>query len=63
MITLEDIIPIQIYFVNAISNDNSNENIGLMSVEFAYQEDGIRLIYVLFDRVFTGNIKFKILYI
>ena len=63
MITLEDIIPIQIYFVNAISNDNSNENIALMSVEFTYQEDGIRLIYVLFDRVFTGKIKFKILYI
>ena len=60
MIILEDIIPIQIYFVNAISNDNSNENIGLTSVEFAYQEDGIRLIYVLFDSILDGQYTFTI---
>lgn len=62
MIVLE-VTPLQIYFVNAIGYDNSNVNIGITNVVFDWQEDGIRLIHVLFDRVFTAKIKFKILYI
>ena len=54
---------LQIYFVNAIDYNNSNVNIGITNAVFVWQEDGIRLIRVLFDRVFTGKIKFKILYI
>lgn len=62
MIVLE-VTPLQIYFVNAIGYDNSNVNIGITNTVFAWQEDGLRVIHVLFDRVFTGKIKFKILYI
>lgn len=62
MIVLE-VTPLQIYFVNAIGYDNSNVNIGITNAVFAWQEDGIRLIHVLFDRVLTAKIKFKILYI
>ena len=54
---------LQIYFVNAIDYNNSNVSIGITNTVFAWQEDGIRIIHVLFDRVFTGKIKFKILYI
>lgn len=63
MIILEYITPLQIYFVNAISYNNSNVNIGITNAVFDWQEDGIRLIHVLFDRVLTAKIKFKILYI
>ena len=63
MIVLEDIIPIQIYFVNARSNDNSNVNIVITNVLFDWKEDGIRTITVIFDSFFTGKIKFNILYI
>lgn len=58
-----EVTPLQIYFVNAIDYNNSNANIGITNAVFIWQEDGIRLIHVLFDRVFTGKIKFKILYI
>ena len=62
MIVLE-VTPLQIYFVNAMSYNNSNVNIGITNAVFAWQEDGLRVIHVLFDSVFTGKIKFNILYI
>lgn len=62
MIVLE-VTPLQIYFVNAIGYDNSNVNIGMTNAVFDWQEDGIRVIHVLLNSVFTGKIKFKILYI
>ena len=64
MIALEDnITPLQIYFVYARSYDNTNVDIEITNVIFTWKEDGLRLISVLFDRSFTGNIKFNILYI
>lgn len=63
MIVLEDIIPIQIYFVNAKSYDNSDVYIVITNVIFAWKENGIRTITVIFDSSVTGNIKFNILYI
>lgn len=62
MIVLE-VTLLQIYFVNAIGYDNSDVSIGITNAVFVWQEDGLRIIHVLFDRVFTGKIKFKILYI
>ena len=63
MIVLEDIIPIQRYFVNARSYDNSNVDIIITNVLFDWKESGIRTITVIFDKSFTGKIKFNILYI
>lgn len=63
MIVLENITPLQIYFVNATRYNNSNVSIGITNAVFAWQEDGLRVIHVLFDCVFTGKIKFNILYI
>ena len=63
MIALKDITPLQIYFVYARSSDNTNVDIEITNVIFTWKEDGLRLISVLFDRSFTGNIKFNILYI
>ena len=62
MIVLKDIIPIQIYCVNA-SYDNSNVDIVITNVLFAWKESGTRTITVIFDNFFTGKIKFNILYI
>lgn len=63
MIVLKDIIPIQIYFVNARSNDNSNVDIIITNVLFDWKENSTRTITVILDNFFTGKIKFKILYI
>ena len=63
MITLEDITPLQIYFVYARSYDNSDVDIVITNVLFTCKENQFPVIHVSFDRVFTGNIKFNILYI
>ena len=63
LIVLKDIIPIQIYFVNARRNDNSNADIIITNVLFEWKENGNRTITVILDGFFTGKIKFNILYI
>lgn len=63
MIVLENITPLQIYFVNDRSNDNSNVDIVITNVLFDWKENGICTITVILDSFFTGKIKFNILYI